>query len=53
MIKSADLIDKFRQAQSEGWGYIWGERGSVWTQAKQNKATREQTIQYLTTSSTN
>ena len=46
MIKSADLIAKFRQAQSEGFGYIWGERGGVWTQAKQDKATREQTIQY-------
>ena len=46
MINSADLIAKFRQAQSEGWGYIWGERGGVWTQAKQDGATREQTIKY-------
>ena len=46
MINSADLIAKFRQAQSEGFGYIWGERGGVWTQAKQDKATREQTIKY-------
>ena len=46
MITAAALIDKFRQALDEGWGYIWGESGAVWTQAKQDAATRDTTIRY-------
>lgn len=45
-IKTDDLIAKFRQALNDGWGYIWGQAGDVWTQAKQNAATREQTVKY-------
>lgn len=40
MIEAAALMDKFRQALHEGWGYIWGQSGATWTQAKQNAATR-------------
>lgn len=45
-IKASDLIVLFRQALEEHWGYIWGERGNVWTKAKQDAATREMTVQY-------
>lgn len=46
MINASDLVALFRRAHSEGWGYIWGQRGGVWTQAKQDAATREMTIKY-------
>ena len=46
MIQPKDLIAKFNQALSEGWGYIWGTAGEVWTEQKQRAATREKTLQY-------
>ena len=46
MISTSDLISKFRYALENDWGYIWGQAGDVWTQAKQNAATREQTKKY-------
>lgn len=46
MISAASLIAKFQQALDEGWGYIWGQSGATWTQAKQNAATRSATVQY-------
>ena len=45
-IKAQDLIDKFYYALNNKWGYIWGTAGSLWTQAKQNAATREQTVKW-------
>ena len=30
----------------EGWGYIWGASGQVWTKQSQENATREQTVKY-------
>lgn len=45
-IYSHDLIAKFQYALNNAWGYIWGQAGALWTQAKQNAATREQTVQY-------
>ena len=42
MIQAADLIEKFRYALAEKWGYIWGTAGTMWTAAKQealNKTT--------------
>lgn len=45
-IKASDLIDLFRKALEEEWGYIWGKSGQTWTQASQNASTREQTIRY-------
>ena len=46
MIKAADLVEKFKYALDNRWGYIWGQAGDVWTQSKQNAATREQTVKY-------
>ncbi len=46
MITTSDLIGRFKYALDNDWGYIWGQAGDVWTQAKQNAATREQTKQY-------
>lgn len=46
MISTNSLIAKFRLALDEKWGYIWGQSGGVWTQAKQNAATREMTVKY-------
>ena len=46
MINANDLIRLFRQALAENWGYIWGAAGETWTKAKQDKATRKQTVQY-------
>lgn len=40
------LIDKFKYAVKNDWGYIWGQSGDVWTAAKQAAATREQTQLY-------
>ena len=45
-IKALDLVSAFRIPLAEKWGYIWGKRGQVWTQANQNAATREKTVQY-------
>ena len=46
MIKAADLIAKFQYALDEGWGYIWGKSGQVWTQRDQANASREMTVKY-------
>ena len=45
-IKVKDLIAKFQYALNNKWGYIWGQAGALWTQAKQNAATRDMTKQY-------
>ena len=42
MIEAQALVDKFRYALENKWGYIWGTAGIEWTQAKQN-----QKINYL------
>lgn len=46
MINASDLITLFQQALEEKWGYIWGTRGQVWTQASQDRATRDMTVRY-------
>lgn len=46
LIPAWKLLRLARQAADEKWGYIWGESGGVWTKAKQQKATREQTQKY-------
>lgn len=46
MIKTEELIEKFRQALCDGWGYIYGAAGEVWTQAKQDKTTDDMAKQY-------
>jgi len=37
MIQPNDLIDKFRQAIDEDWGYIYGQTHQMWTEALQKK----------------
>ena len=37
VISTEALIGKFKQALSEGWGYIWGTAGEKWTAAKQKE----------------
>lgn len=46
MIRPSDLIAKFQYAIDNNFGYIWGTAGVMWTQAKQNAATREMTVKY-------
>lgn len=46
MIRADDLIEKFRQALDEGWGYIWGKAGQTWTEAMQKNATNDMAIKY-------
>lgn len=45
-MKASDLIALFKRAYSEGWGYIYGERGDIWTAKKQAAATRDTTVKY-------
>ena len=37
MIKAVDLIEKFRYALDNHWGYIYGAAGILWTKAKQQQ----------------
>ena len=37
MVKAVDVIEKFRYALKENWGYIWGTAGERWTEAKQKE----------------
>jgi len=46
VISTSALIEKFQFALDNGWGYIWGAKGQVWTQKDQNNATREMTKKY-------
>ena len=46
MISGQALVNKVREAYEAKWGYIWGTRGQIWTQAQQDKATRAMTVKY-------
>ena len=46
MISGQALVNKVREAYEAKWGYIWGTRGQVWTQAQQDNATRAMTVKY-------
>ena len=35
VISTQALIDKFKEALADKWGYIWGTDGTMWTAAKQ------------------
>lgn len=35
MIEAQALVDKFRYALNDKWGYIWGAAGVMWTEARQ------------------
>lgn len=45
-ISANDLIELFRIALSEKWGYILGTSGDEWTQARQDSATDSMARQY-------
>lgn len=46
MVKAQDLVDLFRQALCDGWGYIYGTAGTMWTQPKQDAATDDMAKKY-------
>ena len=46
LIPARELVNTALQAYAEKWGYIWGKAGQVWTQAQQDKATRDMTVRY-------
>jgi cell wall-associated NlpC family hydrolase len=46
MVNAADFVEKVKIPLAEGWGYIYGTWGSVWTQERQDMATREQTVKW-------
>lgn len=46
MIQATDLIRLWERAHADGWGYIWGRYGQIWTKANQDAATRETTRLY-------
>ena len=46
MITADMLISKCEQPLEEGWGYIWGATGQVWTKEAQESTTNEQAKAY-------
>ena len=46
MIKATDLCALFLAAYNNGWGYIWGKSGQVWTEALQRRAVNAEAVQY-------
>ena len=46
VVNVADLIKHCMRFYEEGWGYIYGAYGQIWTQAAQNRATDEQIKKY-------
>ena len=45
-IPTEELIQKFRQALNDNWGYIWGTAGIEWTEARQKSVKDEMAKQY-------
>jgi cell wall-associated NlpC family hydrolase len=46
MVTAAQFIEKVKIPLQEGWGYIYGTWGVIWTQAKQDASTRDMTVKY-------
>jgi hypothetical protein len=46
MVSADSFIRECYIPLNEGWGYIYGTWGTMWTEAKQKSATREQTVKY-------
>lgn len=46
MVNALEFIRKVRIPLEEGWGYIYGQWGALWTKEKQAAATREMTVKY-------
>ena len=45
-IPTEELIQKFKQALNDNWGYIWGTAGIEWTEAKQKTVKNEMAQKY-------
>lgn len=45
-VKAEDFVTHIMRYLNEGWGYIYGASGQIWTQAKQDAATDAQTKQW-------
>lgn len=43
-MRADDLAKKAEQALREGWGYIWGKSGQIWTKEEQARSDRVQTM---------
>lgn len=46
MISADQFIAKVKIPLFDGWGYIYGTWGTLWTQKKQDAATREMAVKY-------
>ena len=46
MVTAAAFADQCMIPYNDGWGYIYGTWGSIWTEKKQKAATRPQTVKY-------
>lgn len=46
MIPVNALYEQCRKMIDDGWGYIWGTAGKLWTQKDQDNADREMTVKY-------
>lgn len=46
MVTAKEFVDKVWIPLNDGWGYIYGQWGNLWTAEKQAAATREQTVKY-------
>lgn len=46
MISAYKIVQKFKYSLDQGWGYIYGSSGEIWTQSNQNSATRQQTVKW-------
>ena len=49
MIQANALIDKFKYALDNKWGYIWGAAGILWTEARQKQKVNYMVNKYGTT----
>ena len=45
-IKASDLVEYFRKALAESWGYIFGASGQEWTEAKQKQIVNKMASRY-------
>ena len=48
MIKAGDLVEKFKYALDNHWGYIWGTAGVMWTASKQQQKVNYMVSKYGT-----
>ena len=46
MISVKELVQKFKKAMNDNWGYIWGTAGILWTEELQKKIVRQMEVEY-------